>query len=72
MCIRDRDDIDQLEYPNQPIQYVIEVENGKTEYQLFYSEDGDLMHLAFIVGERNQVEILFGKHHILPGCLRCV
>ena len=27
-----------LEYPEQPIQYVIEVENGNQEYQLFYDQ----------------------------------
>lgn len=32
-----------LDYPLQPMQFVIEVEKGKTEYQLFYSEEGSLM-----------------------------
>lgn len=46
-----KDDFDMLEYPVQPIQYVIEVENGKTEYQLFYSEDGNLMQTRDVTGK---------------------
>ena len=34
MCIRDS---------VQPVQYVIEVENGNEEYQLFYAGDGNLL-----------------------------
>lgn len=37
-----RDDYDMLEYPTRTTLYVIEVEQGKTEYQLFYTEDGTL------------------------------
>ena len=40
-----------LEYPVQPIQYVIEVENGKMEYQLFYSEDGNLLQERDVTGK---------------------
>lgn len=36
------DDLDMLEYPSQPTLYVIEVEQGRTEYQLFYTEEGTL------------------------------
>ncbi|MCD8092322.1 MAG: PepSY-like domain-containing protein [Bacteroides sp.] len=46
-----RDDIDLLEYPNQPSIYVIEVEKGKTEYQLFYSEEGNLMQTKDVTGK---------------------
>lgn len=46
-----REDIDMLEYPLQPIQYVIEVENGKTEYQLFFSEEGNLMKSIDVTGK---------------------
>ncbi len=37
-----RDDYDMLEYPTRTTLYVIEVEQGKTEYQLFYTENGTL------------------------------
>lgn len=47
----EREDVDMLEYPLQPIQYVIEVEKGKTEYQLFYSEDGNLMQTRDVTGK---------------------
>ena len=40
MCIRDREEIVLLEYPVVPMQFVIEVEKGNAEYQLFYSEEG--------------------------------
>nr|WP_302831752.1 PepSY-like domain-containing protein [uncultured Bacteroides sp.] len=46
-----REDIDMLEYPLQPIQYVIEVKNGNTEYQLFFSEDGNLMNSRDVTGK---------------------
>lgn len=38
-----REDIDILEYSTQPIEYVIKVEQGNIEYQLFYSEEGGLI-----------------------------
>lgn len=37
------DDMDFLDYPIQPVEFVIEVEKGNTEYQLFFSEDGNLI-----------------------------
>ena len=46
-----REDIDMLESPVQPLQYVIEVENGKTEYQLFFSEEGNLMQERDVTGK---------------------
>lgn len=45
-----REDIDLLEYPLQPIQYVIEVEQNDTEYQLFFSEDGNLIQERDVTG----------------------
>lgn len=40
------DDVDILEYPIKSPEYVVEVEqkNPKSEIQLFYSEDGGLLH----------------------------
>ena len=46
-----REDIDMLEYPLQPLQFVIEVEKGNMEYQLFYSEDGNLMETRDVTGK---------------------
>lgn len=46
-----REDIDKLEYPLQPVEYVIEVEKGNTEYQLFYSEDGGLLNAKDVTGK---------------------
>lgn len=40
-----------LEYALQPIQYVIEVEQGSTEIQLFYSESGELMQTRDVTGK---------------------
>lgn len=37
-----QDDFDMLEYPTRSTLYVIEVEQGKTEHQLFYTADGNL------------------------------
>ena len=37
------EDIDMLEYPEQPIQYVIEVENGNQEYAAWKLEDIDML-----------------------------
>lgn len=37
------EDIDLLESPARPVEFVIEVEKGNTEYQLFFSEEGNLM-----------------------------
>lgn len=46
-----REDIDLLEYPLEPMIYVIEVEKGKTEYQLFYSEEGNLIQTKDVTGK---------------------
>lgn len=37
-----KEDFDMLEYPSSSVLYVIEVEQGKTEIQLFYKADGTL------------------------------
>lgn len=47
----EREDIDLLESPLQPLQYVIEVEKGKIEYQLFYSAEGNLMQTRDVTGK---------------------
>ena len=46
-----RDDVDLLEYPVQPIVYVIEVEKGNQELQLFYSEEGNLIQTKDVTGK---------------------
>lgn len=38
------DDVDELRYSDGSIQYVIEVEQGKFEYDLFYDELGNLLY----------------------------
>lgn len=48
-----REDIDVLEYPVQPTQYVIEVENGNMEYQLFYAENGSLLQARDVSGDKD-------------------
>lgn len=48
-----REDIVVLEYPVQPVQYVIEVENGNMEYQLFYAEDGALLQARDVSGDKD-------------------
>ncbi len=48
-----REDIDMLEYPEEPVQYVIEVENGDSEYQLFYAENGDLLQRRDVSGDKD-------------------
>lgn len=47
------EDIDALEYALHPMQYVIEVENGRMEYQLFYAENGDLMQEKDVSGDKD-------------------
>ena len=47
------EDIDMLEYPEQPIQYVIEVENGNQEYQLFYDQDGNVLDKRDVSGDKD-------------------
>lgn len=42
-----------LEYPVVPMQFVIEVEKGNAEYQLFYSEEGDLLQTKDVSGDRD-------------------
>lgn len=46
-----REDIVWLQYPTTPMQYVIEVENNHTEYQLFYAEDGGLLQKKDVTGK---------------------
>lgn len=46
-----REDIVWLQYPIEPMQYVIEVENGNEEYQLFYGEDGGLIQAKNVTGK---------------------
>lgn len=48
-----REDIDMLEYPVQPVQYVIEVERGNEEYQLFYAGDGNLLQKRDVSGNKD-------------------
>lgn len=48
-----REDIDMLEYPAQPVRYVIEVEQGAQEYQLFYAEDGNLLDKCDVSGNND-------------------
>lgn len=47
----EREDIDWLQYPSQPMVYVIEVEKGNTDYQLFYSEEGNLLEKKDVTGK---------------------
>lgn len=47
----EREDIDILQSPLQPTEYVIEVEKGNTEYQLFYSEEGNLLQAKDVTGK---------------------
>ncbi len=42
-----------LEYPVDPMLFVIEVEKGNAEYQLFYSEEGNLMHTRDVSGDKD-------------------
>ena len=42
-----------LEYPVVPMQFVIEVEKGNAEYQLFYSEEGGLLQTKDVSGNRD-------------------
>jgi len=50
-----QDDYYFLFYPLQPMQYVIEVEQGKLKYQLFYSEDGGLMNTVDVSGKDDTI-----------------
>lgn len=47
----ERQDIDKLEYLSGNLLYVIEVEQGKTEYQLFYTADGTLTETKNVTGQ---------------------
>lgn len=40
------DDVDKLERPNTETVYIIEVEQGKQEFDLYYSEDGTLVKVV--------------------------
>ena len=42
-----------LEYPVVPMQFVIEVEKGNAEYQLFYSEEGGLLQTKDVSGNKD-------------------
>ena len=42
-----------LEYPVDPMLFVIEVEKGNAEYQLFYSEEGNLIHTRDVSGDKD-------------------
>lgn len=46
-----RDDFDLLEYPLEPMVYVIEVEKGNQELQLFYSQEGNLIEKKDVTGK---------------------
>lgn len=46
-----RDDVDLLEYPVEPMVYVIEVEKGNKELQLFYSQEGNLIDTKDVTGK---------------------
>lgn len=39
-----QEDLYSLEYPLNPMQFVIQIKQGNTEYQLFYSGDGGLIN----------------------------
>lgn len=45
-----RDDVDLLEYPVAPMVYIIEVERGYQERQLFYSKEGNLIQTKDVTG----------------------
>ncbi|WP_300700492.1 PepSY-like domain-containing protein [Bacteroides sp.] len=47
----EQEDFDVLETPLQPIEYVIEVEKGNKEVQLFYSEEGNLLLAKDVTGK---------------------
>lgn len=51
----EREDYDMLEYPSDPVQFVIEVEQGNQEYQLFYSEDGGLINTVDITNKDDTI-----------------
>lgn len=51
------DDVDKLERSNAEVVYVIEVEQGNKEYDLFYAEDGTLI--------KEVIENVGGKHEPL-------
>ncbi len=55
------EDIDMLEYPEQPIQYVIEVENGNQEYQLFYDQDGNVLDKRDVSGDKDDTHCPVSK-----------
>lgn len=47
------EEIVSLEYPEAPVRWVIEVEKGKAEYQLFYSEEGNLEQTKDVSGNKD-------------------
>ena len=50
-----QDDYYLLEYPLNPMQFVIEVKQGNTKYQLFYSEDGGLINKLNVTGKDDTI-----------------
>lgn len=52
-----REDIDMLEYPVQPVRYVIEVENGAMEYQLFYAGNGNFLNKRDVSGDKDDTHL---------------
>lgn len=51
----ERDDYYMLIYSLAPLQYAIEVKQGKTKYQLFYSEDGELINKIDVTGKDDTI-----------------
>lgn len=50
-----QDDYHFLHFPVEPVQYVIEVEQGKLEYRLVYSEDGGLINTVDVTGKDDTI-----------------
>jgi len=44
------DDVDMLEYPAKDKEYVVEVEQGKQEFDLYYSESGEFLRKKDVSG----------------------
>lgn len=45
------EDMDKLEYAGGTLQYVVEVETGRQELQLFYAEDGTLLQTKNVTNQ---------------------
>lgn len=50
-----QDDYHFLLFPVEPVQYIIEVSQGRQEYQLVYSEDGGLMNVVDVSGKDDTI-----------------